>query len=537
MTLLLFSLSVQNLFKLLDQFEKLSGLKVNYTKTEAMWIGSSRDNTETPLSLKWCKTVKALGIHFSYNKEELLQKNVDDKVSDIKKQIHLWSWRGLSLFGKVSIIKSLLLPKLTYIFSVFPPPLEFIKLTQTIIYKFLWKGPDKITRGAAINNLDYGGLNLTDLETSMKSLRLAWISRIFNTASASPWKSYLEYLLRPFGGTFFLHCNYNINDYNFNSVFYSEMLQWWSEFRSKFATETTPFNSIIWNNCNIRLEGNPIYYKNYVTAGVIFVRDLMFHLNNIESFNLAKAVGLTGTNYLIWTGVRCSVPKELRDQDTNRNSLESLEFKYANKSFNPTLSKSKDFYALLIKVKTKQSRGFTNLLSMFNLNDDEVRKAFILIKSVAVETFVQCFQFKILNDILFLNSRLAKIGLITSDRCTFCNASQETIEHLFFQCTYSLMFWNNFEKYWLTVTKEKKKLQYKEVILGILDKKTDLLNYLIILGKLYLWNCRKNNRTPIFSLFEVLVKSKYNTEKHIAAQNNLTLKKFQAKWKPFLHTY
>lgn len=75
MTLLLFSLSVQNLFKLLDQFEKLSGLKVNYTKTEAMWIGSSRDNTETPLSLKWCKTVKALGIHFSYNKEELLQKN------------------------------------------------------------------------------------------------------------------------------------------------------------------------------------------------------------------------------------------------------------------------------------------------------------------------------------------------------------------------------------------------------------------------------------------------------------------------------
>lgn len=55
--------SVQNLFKLLDRFENLSGLKVNYTKTEAMWIGSCRDNTETPLSLKWCKTVKAIGVH------------------------------------------------------------------------------------------------------------------------------------------------------------------------------------------------------------------------------------------------------------------------------------------------------------------------------------------------------------------------------------------------------------------------------------------------------------------------------------------
>jgi len=34
-----------------------------------MWIGWRRDNTETPLSLKWCKTVKALGVHFRYDKE------------------------------------------------------------------------------------------------------------------------------------------------------------------------------------------------------------------------------------------------------------------------------------------------------------------------------------------------------------------------------------------------------------------------------------------------------------------------------------
>ena len=132
MTLLLFLSdlhSVRSLFILLDRFEQLSGLKVNYTKTEAMWIGSCRDNTETPLSLKWCKTVKALGVHFSYNSKESLQKNFYDKISDIKKQIHLWSWRGLSLLGKVyvSIIKSLLLPKLIYIFSILPPPRELLR--------------------------------------------------------------------------------------------------------------------------------------------------------------------------------------------------------------------------------------------------------------------------------------------------------------------------------------------------------------------------------------------------------------------------
>ena len=145
-----------------------------------MWIGSSRDSPEIPLSLKWCKSVKALGVHFSYQREVSLQKNFYDKITKIKKQIHQWSWRGLTLFGKVSIIKSLLLPKLVYIFSILSPPSEFISLIQTIIYKFLWKGPGKITRTATINSSDYGGLNLTDLQTLIKSLRLAWISKIFN---------------------------------------------------------------------------------------------------------------------------------------------------------------------------------------------------------------------------------------------------------------------------------------------------------------------------------------------------------------------
>ena len=154
--------SAQHLFKLLDQFEKCSGLKLNYTKAEAMWIGSSRNNTETPLALKWRKTVKALGVHFSYNNEESLQKNFYDTLRGIKSQIRLCSWRGLSLFGKVTIIKSFLLPKVLYVSSIFPSPLEFIKAFQTIIYNFLWKGPDKIARKAVINDFEFGGLKVNE---------------------------------------------------------------------------------------------------------------------------------------------------------------------------------------------------------------------------------------------------------------------------------------------------------------------------------------------------------------------------------------
>ena len=54
--------SAKRVFELLDLFETCSGLRVNFSKTEAMWIGSCRQNTETPLGLKWCNSVKAFGI-------------------------------------------------------------------------------------------------------------------------------------------------------------------------------------------------------------------------------------------------------------------------------------------------------------------------------------------------------------------------------------------------------------------------------------------------------------------------------------------
>ena len=258
------------------------------------------------------------------------------------------------------------------------------------------------------------------------------------------------------------------------------MLQWWSEFRSNFSTDSKAFDSIIWNNCNIKIDGKPICYHNYMNAGVIFISDLMYSRNNVESFNIAKDKGLIGSNYLTWSAVRCSVPKHLRNLIVDRNVSNTLELKCGNKDFDPLSSKSRNFYVFLIQEKAKHSRGFSKLMSDFNLSEEETRKAFVLAKSVALETFVQCFQFKILNDILFLNTRLAKIGRIQSDLCTFCQTSRETLEHFFYRCSFSTEFWTKFENFWLTVTRERIKLDYINIILGILDQRSNLLNYFII---------------------------------------------------------
>ena len=66
------------------------------------------------------------------------------------------------------------------------------------------------------------------------------------------------------------------------------MLQWWSEFCSNFSTDPKAFDSIIWNNCNLQIDCKPTCYHNYMNAGIIFISNLMYSRNNVESFNIGK---------------------------------------------------------------------------------------------------------------------------------------------------------------------------------------------------------------------------------------------------------
>ena len=62
-------------------FETCSSLQVNYNKTEAMWIGSTRHNISKPLDVQWTKKVKVLGINFTYNESDFYTLNYDDKLN------------------------------------------------------------------------------------------------------------------------------------------------------------------------------------------------------------------------------------------------------------------------------------------------------------------------------------------------------------------------------------------------------------------------------------------------------------------------
>ena len=73
-------------------------------------------------------------------------------------------------------------------------------------------------------------------------------------------------------------------------------------------------------------------------------------------------------------------------------------------------------------------------------------------------------------------------------------------------------------------------LTLRDVIIGIIDSKRPLLNYLLLIAKLYLWDCRRTNIAPEIIGLKYKVKIRFEIEKYVNIKNN-TLDKFKRKWR------
>ena len=72
-----------------------------------------------------------------------------------------------------------------------------------------------------------------------------------------------------------------------------------------------------------------------------------------------------------------------------------------------------------------------------------------------------------------------------------CHQTTETMSHIFFDCSFSISFWNEiYEKIWNKLNScGSLSLEYRELSLEFLTEEAqemNLLNYILILGKTYL---------------------------------------------------
>ena len=144
---------------------------------------------------------------------------------------------------------------------------------------------------------------------------------------------------------------------------------------------------------------------------------------------------------------------------------------------------------IFISGKFEQPTSKKLFSNQYNIYDEGTwRIIYSLPARVTIDIKIRMFQYKILNNILFLNQRLYYMKKIDSPLCSLCKREIETVSHLFLKCEQSENLWLSTQK-WCNSTLKLPHLSEKVIHLGWLSEqpKWILVNHIILLYKYFIY--------------------------------------------------
>ena len=259
-------------------FSKFSGLNLNIQKTKAFWMGSGCAPSfiaEAGLIITEEKFT-LLGIEFTRKMTDMTQRNLSGKLEDIANLLKGWLRRRLSLYGKLTVVKTLALPMLTHLLSVLPSPSKsFFYDLQVMLFKFIWNNKqDRIKR-----TLMFTRFHVPDVRLYDSSLKIKWIKRVILNDTAF-WSvllnsgrfRLLELLSTGDGSA--KHCWNRLRCGGAHNLFWKSVFECWDMLKASCVKFDDVHNQPIHMSSQLIIGGAPFWNKTLFDAGCRVVGDV-----------------------------------------------------------------------------------------------------------------------------------------------------------------------------------------------------------------------------------------------------------------------
>ena len=315
--------SLKECMKCLSDFEYVSGLKINIEKTKVIKIGGWRDSRIIlcpKLNLIWTNKFDSLGIKYDTSEmDHITEITLESRMKEIRSLINIWTPRNLTQFGKITIIKSLLISKVTHILLSLPNP-----KTQTLYEidclfknKQTWKNKRPKYRPEILehNQLD-GGLGYPNLADFNDALNISWIKRIY--IGEEGWRVFPKV----YGIDKVLIYGAKYVDKMFKKVetgFWKDFLLALQKFHQKCSPASFEefWLAPLWYN-NM---GNLILRNNWVEMGIMQVKDELDSEGEIVERTHLNDMYNIQSNFLEYEQLAFSIKNKLNEFGHNRKQV------------------------------------------------------------------------------------------------------------------------------------------------------------------------------------------------------------------------
>jgi hypothetical protein len=527
--------SLDETLNILSEFAIISGLKVNFEKTKVVWIGRkkfSSDSIKTRWKLAWNQsTFRMLGIDFHVDLTKMIHINYSEKIINVRKMITSWKRRILTPIGKITVIKSLLLPIFNQIFTVLPtPPDNIINDINNIFFDFIWQGTVKIKHEVLIQDYCDGGLKMINISAFIKALKLTWLRRF---VKGGVWTNIL---IEKVELNKLYNCGKNYVDKivaKFKNEFWKDVFKAYSEFTEiKTNNQDKQFigNTPLFENHRILVGNKSLFLKHWFDVGVHFISDLIhFPVGEFYTIEELNDKYKLKTNFLELHGILNAVKLFLKQNNSN------LKQCYIEKPNYPSS----------LRYITKEEKGCKSMYQSFNIkrvNPTSQQKWSVILNSeiepsdwkiyyqlpfkITTDTSIQWFQVRILHRIIGTNYLLYKMKIKDNPFCTFCRKELETIEHIFWECERSKQLYKSLKNRFESLPE----IDETVAIFGFNNNNLLSENLLLTYTKLYLYKSKQLLINPTMDGLKKFLKLYYSYNKEAAVKCN-KLAEFLVLWK------
>ena len=439
-------------------FGVVSGCKGNLEKTKCVPFGKSKSDSIllSHLSNRYgtnflTNNFTALGIQFNNfsSINDISNLNYVKKLEKAKARVKFWKSRDLTVFGKVTIIKSLLMAQFVYLIVPLPrPDSKMISTITKFLFHFLWGGKcDKVKRDIVTQQRDQGGLNMFYPCDFILSLKLKLIQKIFDESFSHSWKDIvLKQLLWP---------NYPIICFesglvNSKYAFTADLVKSLSDWKIKSAeNKGTCINHCVWGNSAITDIGSKLWVPKLVTYNIMYLSDFVNSEGNVMTYREFCTTTLAGCWHVVTNSEYVNVKMAIR-----RYSVPTIAHKNLS-NINQDLCLS-----FFTNYSSQQLKGHTiREMLCKNLNTNELTPLKSWREDLGVESVdwvgvwsnlysnftnnykLMQFQYKLLMKISTCRYMRYKMKIDTeSAQCYHCNSGLETLPHIFLTCPVTKSF-------------------------------------------------------------------------------------------------
>ena len=518
--------------RILKWFEGRSGLAINSDKTKVIKLGASRGKSipwQGKHGFEWTTTFEILGIIYNIEEmQDITKLNIYRKVGEVKKLISTWHSRNLTPYGKITIIKSLLMSKFTHMLLSLPSPSEDLVEELNALFKgFLWAGkPPKYRREILEAEIKDGGLKLHNIKLFDNALKLGWLKRYLR--SNSKWTLFPKDF--DIDGVFIYGPDYiDRLEAIISNPFWLDVLTalktlWNSNFISE---KTVIMETPIWLNPTFKFH----IRREWKEKGISVISDFIDHLRTpytMESFTEHYGVK---TNFLEYARFSVLINEYLSWKDTP----ETKEPRPKNSFLNIILSKDLKGVSNLYKQIFPKGNQIIGEISTkwqnktnIEIQNFDFQKSFLLHNRTFTDCFLKYTQFRTLHRRFFTNDKLSKMGIKASDKCTFCKVSTDSVEHMLLYCPIINQLWDMVNQWITEIGFIGYNLSIYKKIIGDLEN-GPILNSIILITKKVIYDSFKKDKIPSIFQIKSEVKNHYYLEKY-TYRNNGKIQLFEKKW-------